>query len=106
MFRIINTRRIGASPDYDCSLFEGSKETYCNENQKSSNDIDVAVRYTQQLENIDIGFLGAFEANENVLIWQRLYALRLRTKKDNLSIGYLGTYVEQPVFRESCARFT
>ena len=55
MFRIINTRRIGASPDYDCSLFEGSEETYCNENQKSSNDIDVAVRYTQQLANIDIG---------------------------------------------------
>ena len=101
MFRIINTRRIGASPDYECSQFEGSQKTYCNENQKSSNDIDAAVRYTQQLENIDIGFLGAFEANEKFSQGKDFYALRLRTKKNNLSIGYLGTYVEQPVFGES-----
>ena len=101
MFRIINTRRIGASPDYECSQFEGSEKTYCNENQKSSNDIDAAVRYTQQLENIDIGFLGAFEANEKFSQGKDFYALRLRTKKNNLSIGYLGTYVEQPVFGES-----
>ena len=93
MFRIINTRRIGASPDYECSQFEGSEKAYCNENQKLSNDIDAAVRYTQQLENIDIGFLGAFEANEKFSQGKDFYALRLRTKKDNLSIGYLGTYV-------------
>ena len=45
--------------------------------------------------------MGAFEANEKFSQGKDFYALRLRTKKNNLSIGYLGTYVEQPVFGES-----
>ena len=101
MFRIINTRRIGAAPDYDCSKFENAERNYCLENKKSSNDIDVAIRYTQQLENFDIGVLGAFEANEKFSEGKDFYAFRLRTKKNNVSIGYLGTHVKQPIFNDS-----
>ena len=93
MFRIINTRRIGGRPDYDCSKF--LEEDYCNENKIGSNDIDYALRYTQKGE-VDFGFLGASERDERFSSGRDFYALRLKTKNNGLTYGYLGTYVKKP----------
>ncbi|MFL2697688.1 MAG: DUF5916 domain-containing protein [Gammaproteobacteria bacterium] len=96
-FYVINTRRIGASPDYQCSQFTSNIETLCNQNQAGTSDIDVALRYIQQTENLDFGFLGAMEANEDYSKGRDFYAVRLRKNSDNLTVGYLGTYVDRPV---------
>tara|TARA_X000000368_G_scaffold124602_1_gene97736 strand:+ start:262 stop:2553 length:2292 start_codon:yes stop_codon:yes gene_type:complete len=96
-FYVINTRRIGASPDYNCSEDFPLQQELCEDSQKGANDIDAAFRYTQQGENFDAGFLGAFETNEKFSEGKDFYAVRLRTKRDNLTVGYLGTYVNRPV---------
>jgi len=100
-FYVINTRRIGSSPDYNCSGDFSFQQDECENNQKGANDIDAAFRYTQQGENFDVGLLGAFEANEQFSEGKDFYAARLRTKRDNLSIGYLGTYVNRPVINRT-----
>jgi hypothetical protein len=100
-FYVINTRRIGATPDYNCSEDFSLQEEQCKDSQKGSNDIDAAFRYTQQGENFDVGFLGAFEANEKFSQGKDFYAARLRTKRDNLTVGYLGTYVNRPVINRT-----
>ena len=94
-FRVLNTRRIGGRPDYDCSRY--LEENYCSENKIGANDIDYAVRYTQKGE-VDFGFLGASERDERFSKGRDFYALRVNTKKGGLSYGYLGTYVKKPVF--------
>ena len=63
-FYVINTRRIGAAPDYDCSRYLDSLQDLCKSSQVGISDIDYAVRYTQQNESLDLGFLGASEADE------------------------------------------
>ena len=94
---VINTRRIGAEPDYDCSKFDEIQEDNCINNKVGANDIDYAVRYSQQGESLDFGFLGASEADENFSRGKDFYSVRLRTKVDDLTIGYLGTHVHRPV---------
>lgn len=97
MFYVINTRRIGAAPDYNCSKFSSSLASLCNTNKKGTSDIDLAVRYIQQTENLDFGFLGASEKDEEFSQGRDFYATKLRKTSKNLSFGYLGTYVERPV---------
>jgi len=94
---VINTRRIGGEPDYDCSKFDEIQEDNCINNKVGANDIDYAVRYSQQGESLDFGFLGASEADENFSRGKDFYSVRLRTKVDDLTIGYLGTHVDRPV---------
>ena len=94
---VINTRRIGGEPDYDCSKFEGVQQDYCLNSKTGANDIDYALRYSQQGESLDFGFLGASEADENFSQGKDFYSVRLRTRKDDLTVGYLGTYVDRPV---------
>ena len=94
---VINTRRIGGEPDYDCSKFEGVQQDYCLISKTGANDIDYALRYSQQGESLDFGFLGASEADENFSQGKDFYSVRLRTRKDDLTVGYLGTYVDRPV---------
>ena len=94
-FRVLNTRRIGGRPDYDCSRY--LEESYCNENKIGANDIDYAFSYKQKGE-VDFGFLGASERDVRFSKGRDFYALRLNTKKGGLSYGYLGTYVKKPVF--------
>ena len=98
-FYVINTRRIGGTPDYNCDIYEGESETLCNERseENGSNDIDLAIRYTQQSNNTEIGFLGAFEADEDFSQGKDFYAARIRNTYDNLKVGYLGTYVDSPI---------
>ena len=99
MHRIINTRRIGGRPDYDCSLY-GELEEYCRQNKSETSEIDFALKYTQKGE-IDFGFMSASERDEKFSKGRDFYALRLNTKSDNLQYGYLGTYVDKPFTDES-----
>jgi len=96
-FYVINTRRIGAAPDYNCAEYTGALKTSCESNQIGVNDIDYAIRYTQQNENLDFGFLGASEADEQFSQGKDFYAFRTRKNGNNYSLGYLGTYTERPV---------
>lgn len=96
-FYIINTRRIGSAPDYNCSKYVESLKNICESNQVGITDIDYAIRYTQQDESLDFGFLGASEADEQFSQGNDFYAIRTRKNADNYSLGYLGTYTERPV---------
>ena len=96
IFYIINTRRIGAAPDYDCSRYDESLTQACADANTGISDIDAAVRYTQQGESIDLGFLGAIEADSDFSEGRRFYALRSVKNGDASSIGYLGTFVQRP----------
>ena len=99
MHRIINTRRIGGRPDYDCSIY-GELEEYCRQNKSETSEIDFALKYTQKGE-VDFGFMSASERDEKFSKGRDFYALRLNTKSDNLQYGYLGTYVDKPLTDES-----
>ena len=77
-FYVINTRRIGAAPDYDCSRYLDSLQDLCKSSQVGISDIDYAVRYTQQNESFDLGFLGASEADEEFSKGRDFYSIRLR----------------------------
>lgn len=99
MHRIINTRRIGGRPDYDCSIY-GELEEYCRQNKSETSEIDFALKYTQKGE-VDFGFMSASERDEKFSKGRDFYALRLNTKSDNLQYGYLGTYVDKPFTDES-----
>ena len=96
-FSVINTRRVGAAPDYNCSKFSDSLKALCESNQKGITDIDYAVRYTQQNKSFDFGFLGASEADEQFSKGKSFYSIRARKNNDNYSIGYLGTYTDRPI---------
>ena len=96
-FYIINTRRIGSAPDYNCSKYTDSLKNMCEASQEGITDIDYAIRYTQQGESIDFGFLSASEADEQYSQGNDFYAIRARKNADNYSLGYLGTYTERPV---------
>ena len=97
-FYVINTRRIGGAPDYNCSQYVDNLVDECEASKQGNNDIDLALRYSQQGENFDFGLLGAFEADEDFSQGKDFFATRLRTKWKDFSIGYLGTYVDSPVF--------
>ena len=97
MFYIINTRRIGATPDYNCSVYTGELENLCESNPVGVADIDYALRYTQQGESLDFGLLTASEADSSYSKGKDFYAVRLNKNAEKYSLGYLGTYTERPV---------
>jgi len=96
-FYLINTRRIGAAPDYNCSKYSDAKRNACESSKVGISDIDYAVRYTQQSESLDFGFLGASEADEEFSQGRDFYSIRTRKNSKNYSIGYLTTYAKSPV---------
>ena len=94
---VINTRRIGASPDYNCSDYSSELEALCSSNQEGNTDINLAFRYTKVGQGYDLGFLGAFESDEAFSQGRDYFATRYRVKKENLSFGYLGTFTKNEV---------
>jgi len=94
---VINTRRIGGTPDYNCSQYSKELEAICEENKQGNNDIDAAFRYTKIGQNYDVGFLGAVESDENFSEGKDFLGVRYRVKKDGLSLGYLGTFVKNSI---------
>ena len=96
-FYIVNTRRIGGAPDYDCSNYTSVVEEHCKKSEVGINDIDHAIRYTLQNESFDFGFLGASEADENFSKGRDFYSFRLRKNFKDLTLGYLGTKTDRPI---------
>lgn len=94
---VINTRRIGASPDYNCSDYSSELEALCSSSQEGNTDINLAFRYTKVGQGYDLGFLGAFESDEAFSQGRDYFATRYRVKKENLSFGYLGTFTKNEV---------
>ncbi|MDB4135547.1 DUF5916 domain-containing protein [Gammaproteobacteria bacterium] len=90
-YSVINTRRIGSAPGYDCAL--KTDETNCNESKKNYSDIDFALRLTQKKNNSEVGFFAAQEKDEAYSLGKDYYAFRARTKKDDKTIGYMLTQV-------------
>ncbi|MDC1189705.1 DUF5916 domain-containing protein [Gammaproteobacteria bacterium] len=90
-YSVINTRRIGSAPGYDCAL--ETDETNCNESKKNYSDIDFALRLTQKKKNSEVGFFAAQEKDEAYSLGKDYYAFRARTKKDDKTIGYMLTQV-------------
>ena len=78
MHRIINTRRIGGRPDYDCSIY-GELEEYCRQNKSETSEIDFALKYTQKGE-VDFGFMSASERDEKFSKGRDFYALKAKYK--------------------------
>ena len=94
---VINTRRIGASPDYNCSDYSSELEALCSSSKEGNTDINLAFRYTKVGQGYDLGFLGAFESDEAFSQGRDYFATRYRVKKENLSFGYLGTFTKNEV---------
>ena len=90
-YSVINTRRIGSAPGYDCALEQN--ESDCNESRKNYSDIDFALRLTQKKNNNEVGFFAAQEKDEAYSLGKDYYAFRARTKKDDKTIGYMLTQV-------------
>ena len=90
-YSVINTRRIGSAPRYDCALEQN--ESDCNESRKNYSDIDFALRFTQKKNNNEVGFFVAQEKDEAYSLGKDYYAFRARTKKDDKTIGYMVTQV-------------
>ena len=90
-YSVINTRRIGSAPGYNCSSQEN--ESNCNESKKNYSDIDFALRLTQKKNDNEVGFFVAQEKDEAYSIGRDYFALRARTKVNDKTIGYMITQV-------------
>ncbi|MDA7788824.1 DUF5916 domain-containing protein, partial [Gammaproteobacteria bacterium] len=98
-YSVINTRRIGAAPSYNCS--EESNEEGCEAAKKNYSDIDFALRLTQKSNNNEFGVFVASEADEAFSVGRDYYALRSRTKLGNKTLGFMVTNVENEMTGES-----
>ena len=90
-YRIINTRRIGATSSYDCDA--SSDKDRCNDARKNYTDIDFALRYTQKNNNNDVGIFVAQESDESFTKGKNFYALRSKSVVGKRSVGYFLTHV-------------
>ena len=111
-YGLINTRRIGSSPDYNCDEFSaangGSDEEQFNcENQPVlANSVDIALKYYKQGENADIGIFTAFEGDEAYSTGKEFYAVRTLGRLNQHKIGYLGTYVKRDAIDREASTHT
>ncbi len=106
-YHLINTRRIGASPDYNCTDFSAANggsdalQESCENEQEASNGIDTAVKFTQLGENTDVGFFAAFEDDETFSAGREFYAVRALRRLNQHKLGYLATHVERDALDRS-----
>jgi len=91
-YSVINTRRIGSAPSYECSLEENIDE--CEASKKNYTDIAYAARYSQKIGKTEFGFLSAKENNESFSVGRDFYAIRSRTNFGNQTLGYMITHVD------------
>ena len=109
---LMNTRRIGSSPDYNCDEFSaangGSNEEKFNcENQPVlANSVDIALKYYKQGENTNIGIFTAFEGDEAYSTGKEFYAFRGLKKINQQKIGYLGTFVKRDAIDREASTHT
>ena len=91
-YSVMNTRRIGSAPSYECAQEKNSEE--CENAKKNYSDIDYAIRYTQKSGNTELGFFTAQENNESFSVGKNFYAIRSRTDLGNKTLGYMMTHVD------------
>jgi hypothetical protein len=91
-YSVMNTRRIGSAPSYDCEEENDSIE--CEDVKKNYSDIDYAIRYTQKKGKTELGFFTAQEHDESFSIGRNFYAIRSRTDFGNKTLGYMMTHVD------------
>jgi len=91
-YSVMNTRRIGSAPSYDCQEENDSVE--CEDVKKNYSDIDYAIRYTQKKGKTELGFFTAQEHDESFSIGRNFYAIRSRTDFGNKTLGYMMTHVD------------
>ena len=91
-YSVINTRRIGSAPSYECSLEENIDE--CEASKKNYTDIAYAARYSQKIGKTEFGFLAAKENNESFSVGRDFYAIRSRTNFGNQTLGFMITHVD------------
>ena len=78
--RILHTRRIGASPD------SGDEVT---------SDIDAALKFTDNRDNLTYGLFAATEASGDVYQGRNYFASRFLHKTDKHTLGFIGTYADR-----------
>ena len=91
-YTVMNTRRIGSAPSYECS--EEDNIDGCENSKKNYSDIDYALRYSQKIGKTELGFFAAREADESFSLGRNFYALRSRTDLGNKTLGYMLTHVD------------
>ena len=107
LYSIFHTRRIGDSPEYNCtnySAIEGGSdelESQCEASKKNVNDIDTAIKYTQLGETTDIGVFAAFEKDEDFSEGEDYFAFRALRKFGDQKIGYMATHNQNDVLDRS-----
>ncbi len=98
LYSIFHTRRIGDTPNYDCSIYSAAEggndelESQCEGSKKNVNDIDTAIKYTQLGESTDIGVFAAFEKDEDFSEGEDFFAFRALRKFGDQKIGYMATH--------------
>jgi hypothetical protein len=91
-FTVINTRRIGSAPDYNC--LQSADEEACNASKKTYSDLDYAFRFTQKKDNFDIGLFVASESDEPFSKGKKFSAFRSRGKVGEATFGHVITNVK------------
>ena len=97
--RLINTRRIGASPDYNCGAYTGVAQTLCHleESRLRGSDLFAAVKYSYSRGNLRTGVLAAREDDADFSIGRDFSAVRVFYDTPVRALGYLATRVVRPV---------
>ena len=91
-YSVMNTRRIGSAPSYECAQENNSNE--CEDAKKNYSNIDYAFRYSQKIGKTEMGFFTARENDESFSVGRNFYAIRSRTNLGNKTLGYMLTHVD------------
>jgi hypothetical protein len=91
-YSVMNTRRIGSAPSYECTQENNSDE--CEDAKKNYSDIDFALRYSQKTGKTEMGFFTARENDESFSVGRNFYAIRSRTNLGSKTLGYMLTHVD------------
>ena len=101
LYSILHTRRIGASPIYDCSQYSESDggseelEDQCNASKVNTNDIDMAFKFTQRGESTDFGAFATLEKDEDFSEGSNFYAFRTVHNAGKHRIGHMVTHADK-----------
>ena len=68
----------------------------CKSENRSSSDIDVALRYTQKEKENEFGVFSAFERDDPLYQGRNFQAIRYRRIFDEGKVGYMLTYADKP----------
>jgi len=102
LYSVLHTRRIGATPIYDCSRFSESEggseelEDQCNDSKLNTTGIDMAFKFTQRGESTDFGAFATLEKDEDFTEGNNYYAFRTIHNAGKHRIGHMVTHADKP----------